>query len=243
MKYTLSLILFLSLSFTVFAQTPEKMSYQAILRASDNSLVIDSNVDIKIIIRQNTPAGEIIFEENHAVSTNSGGLVSLEIGTGSAVVGSFNTIPWQNGTYFIETQADIDGLGNYNITGVSQLLSVPYALHAKTAESITGTISAVRADVIAFTDSRSITDSDINNTIACTRNATFTLSANFSEMAIGDTINLEAHNGAILTVLAASGVSLNYTASGSAVFASEVGNVRFGLLRKSGENAYIISGQ
>ncbi|WP_052823493.1 hypothetical protein [Neotamlana sedimentorum] len=219
------------------------MSYQAILRASDNSLVADSNVSIKIIIHQNDPSGEIIFEENHAVSTNSNGLVSLEIGTGSSVLGSFNTIPWQQGSYFVETQADINGGTNYNVTGVSQLLSVPYALHAKTAESITGTITAVRANVIAFTDSRSIINSDINNTIACTRNATLTLSSNFSEMAIGDTINLEAHNGATLTVSAATGVSLNYTASGSAVFASEVGNVRFGLLRKSGENAYIISGQ
>jgi hypothetical protein len=47
----------------------------------------------------------------------------------------------------------------------------------------------------------------------------------------------------VLTIQAAAGVTINYKAAGSAVFTSAAGNVRFGLLRKSGLNAYIISGQ
>ncbi|SFZ94047.1 hypothetical protein SAMN05428642_103534 [Flaviramulus basaltis] len=245
MKYLLTFFLFLAFSLSIFAQTPEKMSYQAIIRNSDNALVIDSNVSLKILIRQGSPNGTAVYEENHVVSTNTNGLVTLEIGTGNAVQGNFTNIAWDQEMHFIETQVDPTGGSNYNIVGVSQLLSVPYALHAKSAESITGPIVATpyKAEIIPLTSSRNIISSDINNTIACTTTSTFTIPSGFSAMEVGDTINLEAHNGAVLTVNASTGVTLNYSNSGSAQFNSKAGNVRFGLLRKSGQNAYIISGQ
>ena len=157
-------------------------------------------------------------------------------------IGSFNQINWAQGAYFIETQLDVTCGTNYNVIGTSPLLSVPYALHAKTAESINGP-NPYRAAIVPFTASRSLSTNDVNNTLACTTSATLTLPLNFSSMQIGDTINLEAHNGATLTVSAASGVSLNYSNAANATYVSNSGNVRFGLLRKSGVNTYIISGQ
>ncbi|GAA4976398.1 hypothetical protein GCM10023315_28980 [Algibacter aquimarinus] len=221
------------------------MSYQAIVRASDNTLLTSANVSLKILIRQSSPTGTIVYEETHSERTNSNGLVSLEIGTGNSVQGNFSAIPWEQSTYFAETQVDVTGSSNYSLIGVSQLLSVPYALHAKSAESFTGTIvaSPYRAAIIPLTTSRSLAIEDVNNTIACTSSATLSIPSNFSNMEIGDTVNLEAHNGAVLTVTSGSGVSLNYTDAGSAVFTSRIGNVRFGLLRKTNTNAYIISGQ
>jgi hypothetical protein len=245
MKLTLTLLLFVTITLNVFAQSPEKMSYQAIIRAQDNSLVDNSNISLKIIIHQGSVTGTNVYQEIHSVKTNNNGLVSLEIGTGSILGGSFSAILWQNGPYFIETQVDVAGGTNYNIIGVTQLLSVPYALHSKTAERIVGANGGnpYKAVVVPFTTSRATASSDINNIIECTASATLTLSLGFGAMAIGDTINLEAHNGATLTIQAATGVTINYNAAGSANFASTTGNVRFGLLRKTGLNAYIISGQ
>ena len=241
MKYLFTLLLCAAATLSMSAQTPEKMSYQAIIRGSNNNLVVNSNVSIKILIRQGSISGTAVYQESHTATTNANGLVSLVIGSGSVISGTFSQIAWASNTYFIETQVDVSGGSNYSVVGSSQLLSVPYALHAKTAESITG--AANRAVVISFASSRNINSADINNTLACTTSATLTLSANFLSMAIGDTINLEAHNGAILTIKAATGVTLNYTAAGSGQYVSTAGNVRFGLLRKTGANAYIISGQ
>ena len=245
MKYLFTVFSFLAFTLSIFAQTPEKMSYQAIIRSSDNNLIVDSDVSLKIIIRQESTIGTILYEENHIVTTNINGLASLEIGTGNIIQGDFSSIPWEQSTYFVETQVDPTGGSNYNIIGISQLLSVPYALHAKSADSITGVIESTPyiAEVISFASSRNINNLDINNTIACTTSSTLTITSDFSDMEIGDIINLEAHNGAILTVNTNSGVSLNYIDSGSAEFNSNIGNVRFGLIRKSGANAYIISGQ
>ncbi|MGC6431123.1 MAG: hypothetical protein ACON5F_08790 [Jejuia sp.] len=245
MKQLTALTLLLLCSLSLFSQTPDKMSYQAIIRNSDNTLAINTDVSLEVIIRQDSPTGAIVFEENHSASTNANGLVSLEIGTGNGVLGNFSNIPWHENTYFVETLVDVNGGTNFSLIGISQLLSVPYALHAKTAESITTPLAPIpyRAEVINFGSNRTIAETDVNNTIACTTTATFTITANFAAMEIGDTINIEAHNGAVLTVLAENGVTLNYTNNGTAQFVSESGNVRFGLLRKSGANAYIISGQ
>lgn len=242
MKHILTLLLFVTVTLNTFAQTPEKMSYQAIVRAKDNTLVTNSNVSLKIIIHQGAANGTVVYQENHTATTNANGLVSLEIGTGSVVTGNFSTIAWQQGLFFIETQVDVTGGANYNIIGISQLLSVPYALHAKTADKITGA-NPYKAVIVPFTSSRNIGSTDINNTLECTASATLTLTSGFGAMLVGDTINLEAHNGAALTIQAAAGVTINYTANGSAQFASASGNVRFGMLRKTGLNAYIISGQ
>lgn len=245
MKYLLTFTLLLLSIVSLQAQTPERISYQAIIRNGDNTLVTDTAISVEVIIRQATPNGNNIYEEIHEITTNSNGLVSLEIGSGNVVAGDFNTIPWHANTYFVETLVDVSGGNDFSLIGISQLLSVPYALHAKTAENLTTPIEVppYRAEVITLSNNRNVADTDINNTIACTTTATYTIPQNLTSMEIGDTINLEAHNGAILTVIAENGVSLNYTNNGTASFTSETGNVRFGLLRKSGTNAYIISGQ
>lgn len=244
----LIVLAFLFFCLGAVAQAPEKISYQAIVRASDNSLVADSPVSLRLIIRQGNVNGATAYEETHSAKTNANGLVSIEIGSGDRTNGAFNQIKWENGPFFIETQVDPNGGTNYSIIGVSQLLSVPYALYAKYAENVTGsapntTSEPKIATIIDFITSRPIEEQDINNTIACTKSGVLTLPLNFSKMQVGETLNLEAHNGAVLTIQADPGVHINYTDGGKATFESESGNVRFGLLRKSKANSYIISGQ
>jgi hypothetical protein len=120
---------------SVFAQAPEKISYQAVIRNSSNALVTNHDVGLRISILNGSSDGTVVYTETQTPITNESGLMSTEIGDGP----DFITIDWANGPYFLKTETDPTGGTNYTITGTSQLLSVPYALHAKTAESITGT--------------------------------------------------------------------------------------------------------
>jgi len=137
----------LSLS-TAFAQAPEKMSYQAVIRNASNALVTSQGVGIQVSILKGGASGTAVFVETHNATTNINGLVTLEIGTGTLVSGDFTTIDWGADTYFIQTETDPTTAGgtNYTITGTTQLMSVPYALHAKTAESVTGTVNYTETD-------------------------------------------------------------------------------------------------
>ena len=139
MKKLHTFIAVLLMTASTFAQTPEKMSYQAVVRDSGDNLVSSQPVGMRISILQTTATGTAVYVETQTPTTNVNGLVTLEIGTGTVVSGDFTTIDWSTDSYFIKTETDPTGGSGYTITGTSQLLSVPYALHAKTAESVTST--------------------------------------------------------------------------------------------------------
>lgn len=141
MKKIISLLSVVIIALSCWAQAPQKMSYQAVVRNATNNPVVSSAVGMKISILQGSASGTVVYAETQTATTNANGLVSLEIGTGTLVSGNFTTIDWSVGTYFIKTETDPTGGTDYTISGTSQLMSVPYALHAKTAQSITGTIT------------------------------------------------------------------------------------------------------
>ncbi len=122
---------------TAFGQSPNGMSYQAVIRDASDNLVTSQAVGMQISILQGSASGTAVYVETQTPTSNVNGLVSIEIGGG---VG-FDTIDWANGPYFIKTETDPAGGTSYTITGTSQLLSVPYALHAKTTDSIAGGIT------------------------------------------------------------------------------------------------------
>jgi len=138
LKLTRPLILTLSHLLIVtfaFAQAPQKMSYQAVIRDGSNALVQSQSVGMQISILQGSITGTAVYVETHSAVTNSNGLVSIEIGGGAVTSGSFATIDWANGPFFVKTETDPAGGTNYTITGTSQLLSVPYAMYAAASGS------------------------------------------------------------------------------------------------------------
>jgi len=132
MRKLFTLLVAILLTATLWAQSPEKMSYQAVIRNTSGTLVTSTQIGMEINIRQGSPTGTVVYSEIQTPTTNANGLVSIEIGGGTG----FSTINWTSDNYYIETKtAVVEPLTTYTITGVSQLLSVPYALHAKIADN------------------------------------------------------------------------------------------------------------
>lgn len=148
--------LFVAVLFTsiTFAQAPEKMSYQAVIRDAGNVLVSNQAVGMQISVLQGSASGTAAYIETQTPTTNANGLVSIEIGMGAVVSGDFSAIDWSAGPYFVKTETDPTGGNSYTITGTSQLMSVPYALYAKTSSA---TVVAI------MTDSQTRTINPTNN--------------------------------------------------------------------------------
>lgn len=162
MKKLFTICAVLLMTASVFAQSPEKMSYQAVIRNASNNLITNTQVGMQISILQGSTSGTAVYVETQEPTTNDNGLVSIEIGTGTSG-DDFSAIDWANGPYFIKTETAVEApLTMYTITGTSQLLSVPYALHAKTAETVTGSITETDP---TYTSSQAanITATDITN--------------------------------------------------------------------------------
>jgi uncharacterized protein (TIGR02145 family) len=128
MKKIYTILAVLLITASSFAQAPEKMSYQAVVRNSSDALVANQAIGMQISILQGSATGSVAYSEIQTVSTNANGLVSLEIGNGTPVTGTFAAINWATGPYFIKTETDPTGGTAYSITGINELMSVPYAL-------------------------------------------------------------------------------------------------------------------
>ena len=122
-------------------QAPGLISYQTIIRNTDNELISNKVVGIRISILKDNPNGIPIYQERHYVQTNLNGLAYLVIGGGTIIKGKFSDIDWSTGPYYIQSETDINGGQDYKIAVFTQILSVPYAIHAKTAENLLGKIN------------------------------------------------------------------------------------------------------
>ena len=172
-------------------QSPEMMSYQAVIRNTGNQLVTNHIIGMQISILQGSANGTPVYIETQTPTSNENGLVSMEIGNGVVLSGDFSTIDWAEGPYFIKTETDPTGGNSYTITGTCQLLSVPYALHAKTAETLTGTINETDP-VFAESQAANITGTDITNlgNLSGVNTGDQDLSGLATETALGDSMAL-----------------------------------------------------
>lgn len=117
------------------AQSPEAFKYQAVVRNTDNSPVVEQLVGFRISILQGSPTGTVVYQEAHTPTTSAIGLVSLNVGEGTPLGYVFANIAWETGDHFLQVEVDIYDGSSYQLLGTSQLLSVPYALFAKQAGS------------------------------------------------------------------------------------------------------------
>jgi hypothetical protein len=143
MKKIFTLLAAIFLMAHVWAQSPYKMSYQAVIRNGSND-VVTTQVRMRISILQGSDVGTAAYVETQTTTPNANGLVTVEIGAGTPVTGTIAAIDWAAGPYYIKTETDPLGGTSYTIDGTAQILSVPYALYAKTAESaVSGTSSLI----------------------------------------------------------------------------------------------------
>lgn len=124
---------FLLISQFIFSQAPEEFTYQAVVRDASGNLLANTNVGVQLSILKTNSSGTAVFVETHSVTSNTNGLITLNIGTGTFVTGSLVGVNWGSDNYYLKSEIDINGGTNYTISGTSKLVSVPYALHAKTS--------------------------------------------------------------------------------------------------------------
>jgi len=139
MKKAIITLVSLLISTLTIAQSPQLISYQAVVRNADNALVTSQNIGMKASIFLDLGGFiDIKYSELHSPTTNANGLVTIEVGAGTDTTGSFTDLDWAHNKYFIRTQIDLNGGTNYTILTSSQILTVPYAFHAQTADEVTG---------------------------------------------------------------------------------------------------------
>jgi hypothetical protein len=133
MKKIVTFTAALFIAATLIGQAPASFKYQAVLRDARGNIKANTATNIIIGILQGSATGAAVYSEIHSVTTDSYGLINLELGKGTATIGAISAINWGTDTYFVKVT--VDGVD----MGTSQLLSVPYALYAaKVANAFSG---------------------------------------------------------------------------------------------------------
>jgi uncharacterized protein (TIGR02145 family) len=125
------------LSLATFAQAPQGINYQTVIRDGDGNILPLAEISLQMTIRTGAPDGTVVYQETHDATTNAFGLVNLVIGYGVPQTNAFADINWGDGEKYLETAIDMDGGGSYSVLGVTQFLSVPYALESEHSRALT----------------------------------------------------------------------------------------------------------
>ncbi|QSE97181.1 hypothetical protein [Fulvivirga lutea] len=129
MRLVLVTTLFFAINI-LYAQAPNSFNYQAVVRDEAGNILSNKQVNFNISIIEGSETGSTVYSENHLVTTNANGLVSLQIGAGTVLVGDFSAINWGESTHYAKVELDINGGTNFELLGINKLNSVPYALFA-----------------------------------------------------------------------------------------------------------------
>lgn len=173
-------LVLLTLNFNIFSQTspPESISYQGVARDASGNILSNQPIGIQFLIHQGSLSGTVVFYETHSTSTNAVGIFTLAIG--SVNTSTFQSIPWNNGPYFLEVLMDPTGGSSYTSIGTQQLLSVPYALYAKSSYTAAGSFSSA----ISYSTNNAPPISINSSTSANSTTLTFTQGSNSSSVVI-----------------------------------------------------------
>ena len=142
MKNLLTLLFFCSTLFVVGQSVPDAINYQSVLRNSNGSTVPNQNLQIRFSVLQGSSLGTNVFQEEHAITTSSIGLINLKIGEGVSTLNSLSSINWSFGPYFLEIEVDTTSTGSYVSYGTSELSSVPYSLYSMSS-AVTDSLSPI----------------------------------------------------------------------------------------------------
>ena len=135
MKKTLLVLLFLPAF--LLAQVPQGVGYQGVATDANGIELVNQSISIRASVLSGSANGTVEWEETHATSTDTFGLFSLTIGqgtsTGNGAQLSFADISWGTNTHYLKIEIDVTGGANYSFMGTNQMMSVPYALYAESA--------------------------------------------------------------------------------------------------------------
>ncbi len=140
MKRLLFVYFAVFVSVQIFAQTPQRFQYQSVVRDVSGTAMVNQSVSFRISIISGSMTGTVEYAETHTATTNAYGIVTLNVGGGTPVTGTFSSINWGSASHYIKVEADPTGGTTYLDMGTTQLLSVPYALYSENSGNIGDTV-------------------------------------------------------------------------------------------------------
>ena len=120
-KSQIYFLFFTLFSISLFAQSPQAFKWQGVVRNDQMEVLANQTVSIRFSILEDHENGGSVYIEEHSATTNELGLLSLNLGKGTFLDGSFTAIPWGTKPHFLKVEIDVTGRSNYGFMGTSEV--------------------------------------------------------------------------------------------------------------------------
>ena len=116
-------------SVAAFAQY-DAYTYQGLLLDESASPIAEREIEFLITINSSL-LDSLVYQESQMVKTDPDGVVSLQVGRGESISGSFNTIPWEKSFLNVTMEYDLyDGKGP-RLLGTQRFKTVLFCLESE----------------------------------------------------------------------------------------------------------------
>lgn len=109
------------------------MNYQAVARDANGNILANTRLCFRFTVNTGINPGSAEYQETQILNSNQFGLVTCKIGEGTATIGTFPAITWGSFNKYLLVELDAKCDGSYTNMGVTEMVSVPYALFAGNA--------------------------------------------------------------------------------------------------------------
>ncbi len=131
------------LTMLAIAQSPNLMNYQGVARNGIGNVLPLQPISLRLSVLNGSASGAAVYVETRNVTTNAFGLFNVIVGGPGATstTGTIAGINWTafgagSGSKFLQVEIDPAGGSSYFNVGVTQMVSVPYALNATSAAPV-----------------------------------------------------------------------------------------------------------
>lgn len=118
----------------VYCQVPQAFSYQGLAVDANGAALASTQIDLRFSIIADAADGNIIYQETHTTTTTPIGHFAANVGNGTVIECCFDDLNWQSDNHFLKVEMNTDGDSDFEFNSTVELLSVPFALHAETAD-------------------------------------------------------------------------------------------------------------
>jgi len=249
--------IFILITFLSIAQSPFDFNYQAVARDAQGQALKNQSISLRISILDGGNTGSKVYEEIHNVTSSNIGVINLLIGKGTDKTGAIKDLSWKTRKYWLKVEMDATGGSNFSLMSTTQLVSVPYALHAETATHIDDADADPNNEIqnlsfntttnqLTITNGNSITiptggtDADADplneiqtitksgNTVTLSKNGgTFTDSVNDADADPANELQTLSKNGSTITLSKNGGTFTDEVNDADADAANELQNLSF----------------
>ena len=167
MKKTLTLLTLIFAITYICAQSPARLSYQSVVRNSENQLVVQEEIIVQFQLHNHSPLAPAVYSEQHTVTCNQNGLISLIIGEGTGQIGDLGEVTWNDA--YICTQYSL--AGEVMLADTQKITAVPYACYAdkvplSAIEEHLGSTQLVTINMLQDSLSQYTTHQELQNNIS-----------------------------------------------------------------------------